>query len=504
MKSLLSMQSAQVERPTEHGGELLPTSYKATLLAEADRLAAPPTAITHEKVLEDLLAQVQRLDFRQLASLDEDKDKVRTSHYVVIVVQELLALASENRWGLCRRQGFLYSYNGAYWRRLEEETLRRFLKEVAERMGVPSITARYHGFSEQLYKQFLDTASLPVAKPTGPRKTILINLLNGTFEIGATKQILRPPAAEDFITYQLPFAYDERAQAPRWQAFLNHVVPDKTCQQILAEYLGYLFIAPVSLKLEKVLLLYGSGANGKSVFFEVVKALLGPDNVSSYSLNSLTGETAYCRAHLGNALVNYTSEISSRLDPNTFKQLISGEPIEARLPYGQPFTLTDYAKFIFNCNELPTEVEHSHGFFRRFLIVPFTVTIPEAEQDKQLATNIIAEELAGIFNWMLAGLGRLLAQQRFTASSVVDQQLAQYQVRSDTVKLFLTEHEYVANLDFYQPTAEIYSQYKQFCLDYGHRYPVARLKFVERLDSVGIGESRRNTGKVLHLSRQSG
>jgi len=216
MEAPFNTQPAQVERPTEDGGGLAPTSYKVSLLAEADRLAAPPTAITHEKVLEDLLAQVQRLDFRQLAGLDEDKDKVRTSHYVVIVVQELLALASENRWGLCRRQGFLYSYNGACWRRLEEETLRCFLKQVAERMGVPSITARYHGFSEQLYKQFLDTASLPIAKITGPRKTILINLLNGTFEISTTKQILRPAAATDFLTYQLPFAHDERAQAPRW------------------------------------------------------------------------------------------------------------------------------------------------------------------------------------------------------------------------------------------------------------------------------------------------
>ena len=78
-------------------------------------------------------------------------------------------------------------------------------------------------------------------------------------------------------------------------------------------------------------------------------------------------------------MVNYASELNRGLEADTFKQLISGEPIEARLPYGQPFTLTDYAKFIFNCNELPTEVEHTHAFFRRFLIVPFPVTIPEAE-----------------------------------------------------------------------------------------------------------------------------
>ena len=65
-----------------------------------------------------------------------------------------------------------------------------------------------------------------------------------------------------------------------------------------------------------------------------------------------------------------------------FKQMVSGEPVEARLPYGQPFILRQYAKLIFNRNELPKDVEHSNAYYRRFLIIPFDVTIPEHEQDK--------------------------------------------------------------------------------------------------------------------------
>jgi putative DNA primase/helicase len=458
-----------------------------------------PAAVSHEQVLAELLEQVQRVNFRELARLDAEKDKLQTSHYVVLVIEEVLKLAERNSWGLCRRQGFLYSYNGAYWKQLDEPTLRTFLRQVAERQGVPPMKARYHGFSEQLYKQFLELASLPVP-PAKARAVVLVNLQNGTFEIGPKTQ-LRPALAADFLTHQLPFAYAPTATAPRWQAFLDRVLPDAASQQVLAEYLGYVFVAPSQLKLEKVLLLYGSGANGKSVFFEVITALLGPENVSNYSLNSLTGEPAYSRAHLATKLVNYASELNGRLEADTFKQLVSGEPVEARLPYGQPFILTDYAKLIFNCNELPTEVEQTHAFFRRFLIIPFLLTIPEAEQDKQLASKIIRDELAGVFNWILAGLDRVLAQQGFTDCEAARQQLDLYKLQSDTVKLFLDEYEYKASPSEHRATSDVYNEYKQFCLDFGHRYPVARLKFVGRLSGVGIAEVRRKTGRVLYLSR---
>ena len=154
------------------------------------------------------------------------------------------------------------------------------------------------------------------------------------------------------------------------------------------------------------MLLYGTGANGKSVFFEVVNALLGSNNVSSYSLQSLTNENGYYRAMIANKLVNYASEINGKLETAIFKQLVSGEPVEARLPYGEPMTITNYAKLIFNCNELPKDVEQSNAYFRRFLIIPFDTTIPEQQQDKELSKKIISSELSGVFNWVLQGLNR--------------------------------------------------------------------------------------------------
>lgn len=305
-------------------------------------------------------------------------------------------------------------YNGTFWNEIDKEIFQKFLGEASEQMGVAKFSARFYQFREQLFKQFLATAYLPT--PESNKDVVMINLQNGTFEVSPKGTNLRPFDRSDFITYQLPFEYDSQAKAPLFEKYLNRVLPDIERQRVLAEYLGYVFIKHGSkaLKEEKTLILYGTGANGKSVFFETVNALLGTDNVSNFSLQSLTNDNGYFRAKLANKLVNYASEINGNLEASMFKQLVSGEPVEARLPYGQPFVLKQYAKLIFNCNELPKDVEHTNAYFRRFLIIPFDVTIPENEQDKTLHTKIIENELSGVFNWVLDGLNRLLKQKKFS------------------------------------------------------------------------------------------
>lgn len=369
-------------------------------------------AIDHSKILNSLFEQIDEVDFRREAGFMNDEQKLSKKHYLVTCIEKILETANRNNWGICRNHDFIYLYNGEYWSLLDNIEYQTFLGIAAEKMGVDKFDARLYTFREQLLKQFLAVANLPNPPQTDK---VLINLKNGTFEIDEGRWNLRKQDRNDFLTYQLPFAYGEDARCPVFNRYLNTVLPDIKRQQILAEYLGYLFIKPSVLKLEKALLLYGKGANGKSVFFEIVNALLGgTENVSSYSLQNLTNENGYYRAMLANKLVNYASEINGKLEASIFKQLVSGEPVEARLPYGEPFSLTNYAKLIFNCNQLPREVEQTMAFFRRFLIIPFDVTIPEEKQDKQLAQKIIKNELSGVFNWVLEGLKRLLLQKQFT------------------------------------------------------------------------------------------
>jgi len=438
-------------------------------------------------------------NFKTLAGLTKDEDKLKPKHYIVIIIAQILKTARQNNWGLCIKNGFVYLYNGTHWCELSSAELQTFLGESAENMGFDKYNSRFYAFRDQLSKQFLAAANLP--KPDTDSNVVLLNLLNGTMEVGMQTQTLRAPQQKDFLTYLLPFEYNDFATAPKFQAFLDRVQPDVNNQLILAEFLAYLFVKSKTLKLEKTLLLYGGGANGKSVFFEIVNALLGGnENVCSYSLQSLTDDTGYFRAKLANKLVNYASEISGKLQISIFKQLVSGEPVEARLPYGEPFTLTDYAKLIFNCNGLPQDTEQTHAFFRRFLIVPFNITIPEMEQNKSLAAEIISTELSGVFNWVLDGLKRLLKQKDFTVSEAVNEQIEQYKVQSDSVKQFLNDEGYMKSAMKTTPLKHLFYDYRKYCEASGYRSCSIRT-VGDRLKNAGFVTERKNYGMAVYAEK---
>jgi len=500
-----------------------------TLKAHIKELTATDEPPMHTEILKQLIQQIEPVDFQAIVHeqataiikelettptesekakelmLQLSKFKVSEKHYLVLSIRELLKKAEKMRWGLCRNLDFIYLYNGAYWNNIEKETFQKFLGEASAEMGVPEFTAEFYQFRKQLIEQFLAVSYLPTPEP--PKDVVYINLKNGTFEISALnkKTKIRNFNSHDFLTYQLPFDYNEKATAPIFQNYLNTVLPDKDCQNVLAEFLGYVFVKQKGiLKEEKALVLYGTGANGKSVFFEIVNALLGNENLSSYTLEDLASNKStaeYYRAKIANKLVNYASEINGRLETSIFKAMTSGEPISARLPYGNPMIITDYAKLIFNCNTLPTDVEHSNAYFRRFLIIPFEVTIPEHLQDKQLHSKIIENELSGVFNWVLEGLNRLLEQKRFSNCEAATKAVEDYKTNSDSVKQFINENEFVKSNERTVEIKQFYNDYKTFCNEDGFR-PVSKKTFKTRLESFGVEVKRRNTGWIAFLVKK--
>lgn len=490
--------------------------------------------IKHTKLIENLLFKIKKVDFvklvfpevddlkreqeeltDQLTNPDGSINKDAPSYYsdrlkevqqtlskmsvskndcIVLVVKEVIRLAESNNWGLCRYKDFVYLYNSAYWSLFNKDEIASFLSKAAIKMGIEQMDAEFYKYADELFKQFHFAGNLPA--PIQPENTTFINLKNGTFEFSGNKRELRDPDRKDFLKYQLPFAYDKDATAPLWKTFLNRVLPDIESQIILAEYIGYLFTH--ELKFEKALFLYGSGANGKSVVYEVVNALLGRENVSNYSLQSLTDKTGYYRASLQNKLVNYASEINGTLESSFFKQLVSGEPVEARLPYGAPFILENYAKMIFNGNTLPTNVEHTNAYFRRFLILPFEVTIPEHEQDKELPNRIIESELAGIFNWVLEGLERILTNRKFSPCTAAERMLNVYKKQSDTVALFIEDHGYKEDFENYTTLKQLFKEYRDYCLDNGYK-PVSNRTLSERLRNLGYTAEKQSIGIVVSI-----
>lgn len=425
--------------------------------------------------------------------------KLHNVQLLISCVENIIKVTNENKFGICKNQEFNYLYNGEYWSIVDSNEFKIFLGTAAEMMGVSDYIAKYYRFKEELLRQFSSTAYL--SKPRNVSDAVKINLKNGTFEITPEGTNLKPFNPKDFLTYQLPFEFNPEAKAPIFQDFLDKVLPDIQSQKVLAEYLGYLFIKNGSknLKEEKALILYGTGANGKSVISEIVNALLGKENVCSYSLESLTDVNGYYRAKLVDKLLNYASEISGKLEVSFFKQIVSGEPIQACSKYRDPIIIDQYAKMMFNCNELPKDVENNNAFFRRFLIIPFNITIPENEQDKQLHNKIIDNELSGVFNWVLEGLHRLLAQQHFTKCKAADAAVEEYKYDSDSVKQFLDFNGYVSNPSNYTSYGLLFNAYRKFCFDDGC-VALKKNNFKRRLINQGYIIERKNSGYVIYLS----
>jgi putative DNA primase/helicase len=495
------------------------------LIAAIEHSLTSNNSTKHTEVFKKLLNQFKGIDFYSRsfeeyeklikiyeADVTSEKDKEDTlkklskfklqeRHYYICCIDEVQSVAQKNNWDIVRHNDEIYLYNGEYWQRVDSDVFQIFLADVARALGVPSIIEKHHGFREQLQKQFAATQIF--ASPELDTTKVYINLLDCTLQVsnGEVKNI--PFDKVHFINYQLPYKYDSSAKCPLFLKFLGEVLPDESAQQILAEYLGYLFIrnGNKSIKAEKMLVLFGSGANGKSVVFEIILALLGRENVSNYSLTSLTDTNGYYRAQISSKLVNYGSEIGGKLEADMLKKMASGEPIEARQPYGRPLLLHEYAKLIFNCNQLPKDVEQTDAYFRRFLILPFNVTIEEENQDKLLANKIVDSELPGILNWVLEGLKRLLSQGKFTKCKISDDMLSRYKIESDSVQLFLEEFniQRTSDLNEYKPIMLVYRAYKEYCVEYGFKF-VNQKNFKNRLEALRFGFHRLNQGIIIYMS----
>ncbi len=461
----------------------------------------PIESTSHDSILDRLLLQVKPIDFRAKVNFSKEEERLKRKHFLIVVIEEILDLARINNWGLCTYEGFVYAYNGNFWNKITKEELQAFLGQAAEKMGVDQFDAKYFEFREPLLKQFFALSRLK--QPSKVHDQVLINLNNGTLEITSGFPKLRPATQADFLTHQLPFDFDKKATCPRFITFLDEVLPEKESQMVIQEYLGYVFVRSSMLKMEKVLLLYGTGANGKSVLFEIVNALLGgQNNVCSYSLQELTDNNGQYRAEIGNKLLNYASEINNRMEADIFKRLASGEPVVARPLYGHPITLTNYAKLMFNCNELPKNVEQTPAFFRRFIIVPFTVQIPEEKQDKELAKTIIKSELAGILNWVLEGLERLLKQKKFTHSPLIANQLEAFKKESDSLPMFLEDEGYQKSSISDLPLRQVYVEYRRYCLESGF-FPGSLQTFGTRLRNLGFMQHRKADGNFVFIEKRN-
>lgn len=413
-----------------------------------------------------------------------------------VVVSEVRLAANDLLW--CREyverlrsDQRVSIYTGSHWEEVKPQQWKDFVGLCAEKCGVPPSQLGTPPFMNLLYESVAFNLS-QYRRQHVPDGEMWLNMRNGTLVVRADGTILlRDHQKEDLFTYTLPYCYDAHATCELWQRFLDRVLPETESQKVLAEFVGYCMHKPHSM--EKMLMLYGNGQNGKSVTLEVIESLLGSQNVSYLSLSDLTNDVVK-RSAIEGKMVNISHESGKDVNANVLKQLTSGERVLIKYLYRNPYETSNYGKLIAAFNQLP-RAENTLGFFRRLIILPFSVTITEEEKDVELSRKL-RQELSGILNWVLAALPDLMCRKRFTHSSVCQRALEQYALQSDNVRLFL--NEMCEEADIETPVRELYAAYCDYCRDLSLRY-LGRNKFIARLESLGNKPVVYNKVKYFNL-----
>ena len=278
------------------------------------------------------------------------------------------------------------------------------IKEIA------SLEARCHKLCHAEYLSSVERIAkaelnLPATAFDANPETLVV--LNGTLDFA--EGIFREHRASDYATTRSPIAFEPSAECPKWEAFLQRFIPDIETRVYLARAFGYSLTGRVDK--DALFFAYGKGANGKSTLFGVLKILLG-DLMTTVPIAALLAAKSdnnfdYYKASMEGKRVVLTDEIPEgrKLAESQVKAITGGDAINARRPFEQPYAFFPTHKLWLMGNHKPDVVGTDEGIWRRVHMMPFLVTIPEAERRPR--HEILAEfeaESAGILNWAIRGL----------------------------------------------------------------------------------------------------
>lgn len=403
------------------------------------------------------------------------------------VCQELKKITDD----LCYTDSGTYLlYIGTHWIPISRQVLGCFLRDVAQKMGAPADTTRVYYSIDGLIRQFeYEFFHSSTANQS------CINFLNGTLQL--KNFYFHQHDRGDIVSYVLDYHYEPEAKCELFMKYLEKVQPDPDTRKVIQEAAGYCFAT--DLRFEKIPVFYGDGSNGKSVFLESLSSVLGLENTTSFSLDQITNQNGSALAQMRGKLLNISNENSQKISNTAvFKSYVSREAIPVRILYHDPVMASDYAPSVLAANELPITEDYSKGFFRRFLFIPWNVTITDDEKDIQLINKLNAER-SGIINWVIEGARRLREQKAYTRSIAAEQALDEYRKSSDSVALFLDENEYVPDADQYAQgikLQELYKELQRFCQGNGFSTPSTKT-LSKRLRLLGIRVDRGAKNQVF-------
>ena len=349
--------------------------------------------------------------------------------------------------------GSFYTYGNGIWRK----DGRRFVeREIKKRCGVRATRSLIESI------KYLVSLECQVEEPDLNADRMLFNFCNGMLNLRSDS--LEPHSRDQLSTIQFPFEFRADAPCPRWLKFLDEVFEGReTLSLLLQEIFGYVLIPDPGM--QKMFWFVGEGANGKGVAIKVLESLIDKSNRTCVDIRNL--HNPFVRAAMHNKLLAVQGDFPRKFYGNEdlIKTIVGGDSMDAQEKFKPQFEFTPFCRFIFAMNTLPETKDLSKGFFRRVVILPFTRTFTEAQQDRKLFETLKVE-LPGIFLWAFEGLKRLVKNGQFTESPDALRALENYRQEHNTIGMFV-ESECVLIPDAKCKVTDLWSAYEIFCAESG-------------------------------------
>jgi len=282
---------------------------------------------------------------------------------------------------------------------LDDDTRRRAIAKHAN----ASESARS---LEAMVRLAQSEATIPVLPAQLDADPWLLNVLNGTLDLRTGTR--RPHLREDLITKIIPVAYEEAAPCPTWLHFLDRVLAGRApLIGFVQRAIGYALTGRTTEHV--IFILWGGGSNGKSTFTVALTRILGSyaATMDAGTLLARKGDGMAAKNDLATlAGVRFAAAMESdsgrRMAEALVKQITGGDHLKVRRLYADPFEIVPTFKIFFSTNHRPNIRGTDHAIWRRIRLIPFSVTIPDADQDHSLLDKLIAEA-PGILAWAVQG-----------------------------------------------------------------------------------------------------
>ena len=349
--------------------------------------------------------------------------------------------------------GKLYSVNGA----VEDGAVRQMIiRDI-----LPYVKSNHGDKAEKLLRGIKALCYTEPPKPDTGR----LHFQNGTLSKDENGLFTVFSEEKDFCLNRFPVNYNPDTTRPElFLRYLNDVYQDDD-QITIRQYCGYCLL-PTTM-LQKMLIIIGSGGEGKSVLRSILDDAFGNSNCIKESI--LTVESRFGVANLENKLLFIDDDVSENAIHNArnLKTLVTNDGmISAERKGVQDNQINAYARFIcFGNFTVQALYDTSEGFTRRQLILETKPKNPNRTDIPFLGRKITQNELEGVMIWLVNGLNDFIKNGYKIAVSDRTQNISdQIKRENDTVRLFLEECTEIV----IEPGAAIYSEtltevYKTFC-----------------------------------------